>query len=301
MSLESAGLLETSTVPPWRFPSDPPFVVSVCHSLGMSRVAPSPTLSEVPSMRSSTLSRRRELPRHVAVIMDGNGRWAKSRGLDRSAGHDEGARAVREVVRTCRDRGVRYLTLYAFSLANWSRPKLEVESLMRLMIRFAEKELAELIEKNINVRVIGDLEDLPTPTRRAVEHLVQETGRLPEGVTEHALTLTLALSYSGRRDVVDAMREIAARARAGLLLPEDIEIGTLRQHFTTSALPDVDLLIRTGGEQRLSDFLLIESAYAELYFTDVLWPDFTEADLASAVQAFALRDRRYGDVRQTAR
>jgi undecaprenyl diphosphate synthase len=130
-------------------------------------------------MRSSTLSRRRELPRHVAVIMDGNGRWAKSRGLDRSAGHDEGARAVREVVRTCRDRGVRYLTLYAFSLANWSRPKLEVESLMRLMIRFAEKELAELIEKNINVRVIGDLDDLPTPTRRAVEHLIQETNKLP--------------------------------------------------------------------------------------------------------------------------
>ena len=163
-------------------------------------------------MRSSTLSRRRELPRHVAVIMDGNGRWAKSRGLDRSAGHDEGARAVREVVRTCRDRGVRYLTLYAFSLANWSRPKLEVESLMRLMIRFAEKELAELIEKNINVRVIGDLDDLPTPTRRAVEHLIQETNKLPPGETEHALTLTLALSYSGRRDVVDAMREIAARA-----------------------------------------------------------------------------------------
>ncbi len=245
-------------------------------------------------MRSSTLSRRRELPRHVAVIMDGNGRWAKSRGLDRSAGHDEGARAVREVVRTCRDRGVRYLTLYAFSLANWSRPKLEVESLMRLMIRFAEKELAELIEKNINVRVIGDLDDLPTPTRRAVEHLVQETNRLPDGVTEHALTLTLALSYSGRRDVVDAMREIAARARAGLLLPEDIEIGTLRQHFTTCELPDVDLLIRTGGEQRLSDFLLIESAYAELYFTDVLWPDFTSDDLIGAMQVFTSRERRFG-------
>jgi len=252
-------------------------------------------------MRSSTLSRRRELPRHVAVIMDGYGRWAKSRGLDRSAGHDEGARAVREVVRTCRDRGVRYLTLYAFSLANWSRPKLEVESLMKLMIRFAEKELAELIEKNINVRVIGDLEDLPTPTRRAVEHLMQETNKLPEGETEHALTLTLALSYSGRRDVVDAMREIAARARAGLLLPEEIEVGTLRKHFTTCELPDVDLLVRTGGEQRLSDFLLIESAYAELYFTDVLWPDFTGVDLATAVEAFAARDRRYGGVRQTAR
>src|SRR5688572_11496127 len=219
MALEYSSLLETSTVPPWRFPSDPPFVMSDCHSLGMSRVAPTPTLSEVPSMRSSTLSRRRELPRHVAVIMDGNGRWAKSRGLERSAGHDEGARAVREVVRTCRDRGVRYLTLYAFSLANWSRPKLEVESLMKLMIRFAEKELAELIEKNINVRVIGDLEDLPTPTRRAVEHLMQETNRLPEGETEHKLTLTLALSYRCRRRGGDATRDSAARARPCPLAP----------------------------------------------------------------------------------
>ena len=245
-------------------------------------------------MPSSIASRRLEVPRHVAIIMDGNGRWARSRGLERAAGHDEGARAVREVVRTCRERGVRYLTLYAFSLANWSRPKLEIEALMRLLVRFADKEARELKEKTINVQVIGDLDDLPTMTRRAVEHLVEYTNELPAGVAAPEMTLSLALSYSGRRDVVDAMRTIAARARAGLLLPEDIELGTLRRHFTTHALPDVDLMIRTGGEQRLSDFLLIESAYAELYFTEVLWPDFTSDDLLDAFEVYSGRERRFG-------
>ncbi|HKQ71519.1 MAG TPA: polyprenyl diphosphate synthase [Polyangiaceae bacterium] len=245
-------------------------------------------------MRPSTPSRRLEVPRHVAIIMDGNGRWARSRGLERAAGHDEGARAVREVVRTCRERGVRYLTLYAFSQANWSRPKLEVESLMRLLIRFAENEAAELKEKRINVKVIGDLDDLPTLTRHAVEQLMAYTGDLGDESVEPAMTLSLALSYSGRRDVVEAMRAVAARARAGLLLPEDIEEASLRKYFTTHDLPDVDLLIRTGGEQRLSDFLLIESAYAELYFTDVLWPDFTSDDLLAAFDTFSGRERRFG-------
>jgi len=226
--------------------------------------------------------------------MDGNGRWAKHRGFERAAGHDEGARAVREVVRTCRERGIRYLTLYAFSLANWSRPKLEVEALMKLLIRFAEKEAAELKEKTIGVNVIGDLDELPTLTRRAVENLMAYTNQLPDGVTQPQMTLSLALSYSGRRDVVDAMRAVAARARAGLLLPEDIDIGTLRRHFSTHTIPDVDLMIRTGGEQRLSDFLLIESAYAELYFTDVLWPDFTSDDLLDAFEVYGGRERRFG-------
>jgi undecaprenyl diphosphate synthase len=245
------------------------------------------------SFMRTSMPVRCELPRHVAIIMDGNGRWAKGHGLERASGHVEGARAVREVVRTCRERGVRYLTLYAFSLANWSRPKLEVEALMKLLIRFAEKEAAELKEKNINVGVIGDLEDLPTPTRHAVEQLIAFTNEMPEGRSP-TMTLSLALSYSGRRDVVEAMRVVAARARAGLLLPEDIDIGTLRSHFTTHELPDVDLMIRTGGEQRLSDFLLIESAYAELYFTDVLWPDFTSDDLLDALESFSGRERRFG-------
>jgi len=165
---------------------------------------------------------------------------------------------------------------------------------MHLLVRFAEKEAAELKEKNIAVNVIGDLEDLPTFTRHAVEHLMEFTNELPAGMNEPQMTLSLALSYSGRRDVVDAMRTIAARARAGLLLPEDIDVGTLRSHFSTHALPDVDLMIRTGGEQRLSDFLLIESAYAELHFADVLWPDFTSDDLLDAFRVFSGRERRFG-------
>jgi len=245
-------------------------------------------------MLASKPVRRAEIPRHVAIIMDGNGRWARQRGLERSSGHDEGARAVRTVVRTCRERGVRHLTLYAFSLANWSRPKLEVEALMRLLIRFAEKEAAELREKNIAVNVIGNLDDLPTATRRAVEGLMEFTGELPPGMTEPQMTLSLALSYSGRRDVVDAMRTVAARARAGLLLPEELDVNNLRSHFSTRGLPDVDLLIRTGGEQRLSDFMLIEAAYAELYFTEVFWPDFTERDLIDAFDVYTGRERRFG-------
>ena len=234
------------------------------------------------------------VPQHVAIIMDGNGRWAQDRGLIRAEGHAEGARAVREAVRTCREAGVRHLTLYAFSLAIWSRPKAEVEALMRLLIRFAEREAAELHERNIAVQVIGDIDDLPTPTRRAVELLMEKTNELPPGVSEPAMTLSLALSYSGRRDMVDAMRAVAVRARAGLLLPEEIDDSWLRAHMTTRRLPDVDLLIRTGGEQRLSDFLLFESAYAELYFTPVLWPDFGEGELRAAFEVFAGRERRFG-------
>ncbi len=243
---------------------------------------------------SSENGQSAKVPRHVAIIMDGNGRWARQRGLIRAEGHAEGARSVRTVVRTCRSLGVRHLTLYAFSLANWSRPEAEVEALMRLLIRFAEQEAAELKDRGISVNVIGDLEDLPTPTRRAVEALIDYTGELAPGQDEPMMTLSLALSYSGRRDVVDAMRAIAVRARAGLLLPEEIDERWMRAHMTTRDLPDVDLLIRTGGEQRLSDFLLLESAYAELYFTDVLWPDFGEKNLIEAFDAFGSRERRFG-------
>ena len=246
-------------------------------------------------MPSSSLpSRSNELPHHVAVIMDGNGRWARSRGLERVIGHDEGARSVREVVRTCRERGVGFLTLYAFSQDNWSRPRLEVEALMRLLVRFAEREAAELKEKHIAVRVIGDVNALPTPTRRAVENLMATTADLPPGVEKPAMILSLALSYSGRQDVINAMRTVAARAKAGLLLPEEVDCDSLRQFFSTSGLPDVDLLIRTGGEQRLSDFLLVEAAYAELYFTPVLWPDFGTAELVEAFGWYAGRERRFG-------
>jgi undecaprenyl diphosphate synthase len=235
-----------------------------------------------------------DLPRHVAIIMDGNGRWARQRGMPRTAGHKEGARSVRRVVSACRERGIRYLTLYAFSLANWARPKLEVEALMRLLVVFAEKEAAELREKAIGVNVIGDISALPTSTRRAVARLIERTNELDPGRTEPAMTLSLALSYSGRRDVLDAMRAVAGQAAAGQIRPEDLDQTTMRSLLTTRALPDVDLLIRSGGEQRLSDFLLLESAYAELYFTDVLWPDFAENDLVDAFGVYAGRERRFG-------
>lgn len=235
---------------------------------------------------------RKALPQHVAIIMDGNGRWARRRGLPRPEGHAEGARAVREVVRTCREQGVRYLTLYAFSLANWSRPEDEVSALMRLLVYFAEREAAELRERNIEVRIIGQLEDLPPVTRKAVHRLLEATAPAPG--TTSAMTLSLALSYSGRRDLVTAARALARRASQGEILPEAVDERTLASFMTTSGLPDVDLLIRTGGEQRLSDFLLFESSYAELYFSDVLWPDFTAADLRKAFDVFAGRERRFG-------
>lgn len=228
------------------------------------------------------------LPRHIAIILDGNGRWAASRGLPRTAGHEEGLKAVRLAVRSCRERGVPTLTLYAFSVANWSRPKEEVDGLMRVCLEFAEGEREECIRRGIAVQVIGDLDDLPTPTRRAVERMVDET---KDG---KAMTLALALSYGGRRDMVNAMRALAARARAGLVIPEEINEQSLRNFLTTSELPDPDLVIRTGGEKRLSDFLLFESAYAELFFSDVLWPEFDEAVLDQALAVFGRRQRRYG-------
>jgi undecaprenyl diphosphate synthase len=228
------------------------------------------------------------LPRHIAVILDGNGRWAAARGLPRTKGHEHGLGAVRTIVRACRERGVRYLTLYAFSAANWSRPKAEVDGLMRICREFAEGEHDELLARGVRVEVVGELDELPTPTRRATERLVADT------VGGQDMTLGLALSYGGRRDVVNAMRAIAVRAAAGLVIPEEIDEGSLRSFLTTSAMPDPDLVIRTGGEQRLSDFLLFESAYAELYFTETLWPDFDEAALDAALAAYARRQRRYG-------
>ena len=228
------------------------------------------------------------LPKHIAIILDGNGRWAAAQGLPRTRGHEHGLSAVRLSVRACHDRGIPCLTLYAFSIANWSRPKEEVEGLMRTCLEFAEGEREELIRRGVAVQVIGDLDDLPTPTRRAVERLVEET----RGGT--SMTLALALSYGGRRDMVNAMRALAARARAGLVIPEEINEASLRSFLTTSELPDPDLIIRTGGEKRLSDFLLFESAYAELFFTETLWPDFSEATLDEALAIYGRRQRRYG-------
>jgi undecaprenyl diphosphate synthase len=228
------------------------------------------------------------LPRHVAIIMDGNGRWAKARGLPRHHGHFEGVRAVREAVETAARGGIEYLTLYAFSCANWSRPAIEVRALMRLMIQFADSEQAELRQLGIRCNVIGCLDDLPAATRAAVQRLVQATRG------GDRMTLTLALSYGGRQDVVRAARALVARALAGELRAEDVDETLLRREMYTRALPDVDLLIRTGGENRISDFLLLESAYAELVFFPLHWPDFRAPHLREALDLYANRERRFG-------
>ena len=235
------------------------------------------------------------VPSHVAIIMDGNGRWAQARGLHRSQGHAEGARAVREAVRTSRELGVKYLTLYAFSVANWSRPRPEVEALMRLLQDFAEKERRELREQGIRLDVVGDLEELPVVARRAVQDARAYTADCTD------MVLSLALSYGGRRDIADAARSIAVRARAGLILPEDIDEEFFHKQMSTQSLPDVDLLIRTGGESRVSDFLLFEAAYAELVFLPIMWPEFTSATLQEAFTVYSGRERRFGLTRDQVR
>ncbi|MEB2311900.1 MAG: polyprenyl diphosphate synthase [Sorangiineae bacterium] len=228
------------------------------------------------------------IPRHVAIIMDGNGRWAKARGLERADGHAEGARAVRDAVETAARAGVEYLTLYAFSVANWARPPAEVQALMRLLVDFAKRERPELRQNGIRLNVIGQLEELPTETRAAVEDLMRYTA---DG---DRMTLTLALSYGGRTDIVEAARALAVRARAGLVLPEEIDESFFHREMSTASLPDVDLLLRTGGESRLSDFLLFEAAYAELAFLPIMWPDFRPQTLLDAIAGYGRKERRFG-------
>jgi undecaprenyl diphosphate synthase len=228
------------------------------------------------------------IPRHVAIIMDGNGRWAKSQGKLRWDGHSAGADSVRDTVEAARRMGIEYLTLYAFSVNNWSRPRLEVEALMRLLSLFAKREQAELVRQGIVVKVAGSLDAFPSSTRRAVEGLIE--------ATKHGtgMTLTLALSYGGRTDLMKAVESLARDVAEGRARPEDVSEAALRSRMSTSHLPDVDLLIRTGGETRISDFLLYESAYAELCFLPVMWPEFREAHLQLAVEQFNGKERRFG-------
>ncbi len=228
------------------------------------------------------------LPRHVAIIMDGNGRWAKARGKQRIAGHSEGAKAVRHVVETASRIGIEFLTLYAFSANNWARPTLEVEALMSLMVDFARNERAELRQNGIRVKVIGETHRLPSRTQEAIQDLIRATA---DGTR---MTLTLALSYGGRQDILVATKAIAQMVKDGKLEPKDIDDATLRRAMTTRDLPDVDLLIRTGGESRISDFLLVEAAYAELSFLPIMWPDFRPDTLHEAVDRFMGRERRFG-------
>jgi len=228
------------------------------------------------------------LPAHVAIIMDGNGRWATSQGLPREEGHRRGADAVRAVVRAAREIGIRTLTLYAFSAQNWSRPGNEVNHLMGLLRTFLVDERAEILARGIRITSIGDEARLPPLVRLPLRALVRASAG------NRGMTLCLALSYGGREAIVAAACKLARAASEGRLRPENITEQLIESTLDTRALPPVDLLIRTSGEQRLSNFLLWEGAYAELYFTQVLWPDFGRRDLEDALAAFAQRERRYG-------
>lgn len=230
------------------------------------------------------------LPRHIAVIMDGNGRWAKKRGLPRVAGHHEGVKSVRSVVEAAGDIGVKVLTLYTFSKENWFRPKQEVSALMKLLVNTLRKEINDLLDKNVRLQAIGDLEDLPT---YAYDELIYGLER-----TRHntGLVLNLALSYSGRQEIIDAVRDIAQRVKSGLIRPEEINERVFAAHLYTNDLPDPDLLIRTSGEQRVSNFLLWQLAYTEIYVTKILWPDFRKSAFYDAVLDYLNRERRFGKV-----
>ncbi|MBK7947335.1 MAG: isoprenyl transferase [Deltaproteobacteria bacterium] len=228
------------------------------------------------------------VPRHVAIIMDGNGRWATARGQGRNAGHRAGIQSVREVIRAARDLGIEVLTLYAFSLENWNRPRTEVSVLMSLLEEYLEKELDEVIAHDGRVRTIGRLDRLPASTRRAVERAVARTA------DNHGMQVVFALSYGGRAELVDAARRIARDAELGKLDPESLDEKGFAAYLYAPDLPDPDLLIRTGGEQRVSNFLLWQIAYAELHLSDRMWPDFRRADLEAAIADYQRRERRFG-------
>lgn len=228
------------------------------------------------------------VPRHVAVIMDGNGRWATAQGLPRVRGHEAGADSVREIVRNCGELGVEVLTLYSFSTENWSRPDDEVEALMALLERYLREELQELMDNDVRLSAIGQLHRLPKPVRMGIEAVSAITAK------NKGLRLVLALSYGSRVELVDAVQALASRVQAGELDPSEINEAAIGSHLYTAGLPDPDLLVRTSGELRLSNFLLWQVAYAELYVTDVLWPDFGKDELLDAFHSFAARQRRFG-------
>jgi undecaprenyl diphosphate synthase len=230
------------------------------------------------------------LPRHVAVIMDGNGRWAKQRGLPRIEGHRAGIDSVREIVRTAGEAGIEYLTLYAFSLENWNRPDSEVRALMDLLEVYLQCEQEELNRKNVRLRAIGRLDVLPENTRRQLDASIAALDR------NTGLTLVLALSYSGRAEIVDAARALAREIEAGTLTSLDIDDAVIARHLYTNELPDPDLLIRTSGEMRVSNFLLWQISYAEIYVTETLWPDFRRQQFFMALEDYGKRHRRFGRV-----
>lgn len=230
------------------------------------------------------------LPRHIAVIMDGNGRWAKRKGAMRLFGHKNAITAVREVTEGCAELGIEYLTLYAFSTENWGRPKDEVNGLMNLLVHTIRNEINKLMENKVKLRMIGDPNQLPSVCQRELEEAVKATKDNP------GLTLTLALNYSGRHEIADAVKSIAQDAKNGTIALEDISPELISSHLQTRDMPDPELLIRTSGEMRVSNFLLWQIAYTELYITDLLWPDFRRKHLYEALATFQKRERRFGKI-----
>lgn len=228
------------------------------------------------------------LPRHVAIIMDGNGRWAKKQGKIRTFGHESGVKAVRDTVEGAAELGIEVLTLYAFSTENWNRPRFEIDALMHLLVDTIAKETPTLMKNNIRLATIGNTGSLPSRVVKNLRKCIDETA----GNTR--MTLVLALSYSSRWEITNAMQEIAQKVKAGTLQPEDINEETISRHLNTAAWPDPELLIRTSGEARISNYLLWQIAYAELYFTQKLWPDFRREDLHEAILDFQKRERRFG-------
>ncbi|MDR0824465.1 MAG: isoprenyl transferase [Prevotella sp.] len=231
---------------------------------------------------------KEKIPRHVAVIMDGNGRWAKRRNLDRAFGHKEGIVAVRRAIEAAAKAGISYITLYTFSTENWNRPAEEVKALMALMIQAVANETPDLVKNNIRVKVIGDIARLPEDTQKALDSCLNETSVCT------GTTVVLALSYSAKWELTTAMKNIASDIKAGKIKEEDISETLIPQYLATQNMPDPDILIRTGGELRISNFLLWQIAYSELFFTDELWPDFNEDSLYKAVLDFQNRERRFG-------
>lgn len=230
----------------------------------------------------------KNVPQHIAIIMDGNGRWAKQRGNMRIFGHRNAIEAVRQSVEGCAELGVKYLTLYTFSTENWSRPKDEVDALMELLVTAIKEEIPTLMKNNIKLNAIGDLDSLPANAKKQLLESIQKTK------DNNHMTLTLALSYSGRWDITCAVKEIAAKVKSGELNPESINEETIGEYLRTHNIPDPELMIRTSGEMRISNFLLWQLAYSELYISEILWPDFRKKHLFEAISDFNSRERRFG-------
>ncbi len=228
------------------------------------------------------------LPKHLAIIMDGNGRWAKKQGLLRAIGHESGTKSVKTIVQTCAKLGIENLTLYAFSTENWNRPKLEVEILMKILVNSLKKELETMQKNNIKLNSIGSLENLPKSVQKELLDVIEKTKN------NTRMTLTLALSYGSREEILNTVKKISNKVKNNIISVDAIDESIFNSHLYTHNLPDVDLVIRTSGEHRISNFLLWQIAYAEFYFTDVLWPDFSEQHLYEAIISYQKRERRFG-------